>query len=96
VEDFLLLGEIKTLCQLINGELIVSPGPSPLHQRVSRRLFKLIDKATLGNGELFYAPIDLYINLCWSAFVRLCENEEKFYIVLSTKKIDNALSNRPR
>jgi hypothetical protein len=29
----------------------------------------------------------------WRAFARLCENEEKFYIVLSTKKIDNALSN---
>ena len=62
VEDFLLLGEIKTPCQLINGKLITSPAPSPLYQRVSRKLFKLIDKATFGNGELFYAPIDLYIN----------------------------------
>ncbi len=62
VEDFLLLGEIKTPCQLINGELIMSPAPAPLHQRVSRKLFKLIDKATQGTGELFYAPIDLYID----------------------------------
>jgi Uma2 family endonuclease len=62
VEDFLLLGEIKTPCQLINGELITSPAPSPLHQRVSRKLFKLIDKAIFGNGELFFALIDLYIN----------------------------------
>jgi Uma2 family endonuclease len=62
VEDFLLLGEIKTPCQLINGELVMSPAPSPLHQRVSRKLFKLIDNATQGKGEVFYAPIDLYIN----------------------------------
>lgn len=62
VEDYLLLGEIKTPCQLINGELIMSPAPKPNHQKVSRRLFKLIDKATAGKGELFYAPIDLYID----------------------------------
>ncbi len=62
VEDFLLLGEIKTPCQLINGELIMSPAPSPNHQRVSRKLFKIIDKATQGVGELFYSPIDLYID----------------------------------
>lgn len=62
VEDYLLLGEIKTPCQLINGELIMSPVPKPNHQKVSRRLFKLIDKATAGKGELFYAPVDLYID----------------------------------
>lgn len=62
VEDYLLLGEIKTPCQLINGELIMSPAPKPNHQKVSRRLFKLIDQATAGKGELFYAPIDLYID----------------------------------
>jgi len=62
VEDYLLLGEIETPCQLINGELIMSPAPKPNHQKVSRRLFKLIDQATAGKGELFYAPIDLYID----------------------------------
>lgn len=40
----------------------MSPAPKPNHQKVSRRLFKLIDKATAGKGELFYAPIDLYID----------------------------------
>lgn len=62
VEDYRLLGEIKTPCQLINGEIIMSPAPSTKHQQVSRRLFKIIDKATAGKGELFYAPIDLYID----------------------------------
>jgi Uma2 family endonuclease len=62
VGNFLLLGEIKTPCQLINGELVISPAPSPNHQRVSKKLFKIIDKATQGMAELFHAPIDLYID----------------------------------
>ncbi len=62
VDDYLLLGEIKTPCQLINGELVMSPAPQPKHQQISRRLFKILDSATGGVGELFYAPIDLYIN----------------------------------
>ncbi len=62
VDEYLMLGEIKTPCQLINGEIIMSPAPSTKHQQVSRRLFKIIDAATSGKGELFYAPIDLYID----------------------------------
>ncbi len=62
MEDFLMLGEMKTPCQLINGELIMSPAPAPNHQRVSRKLFKVIDKAIGDIGELFYSPIDLYID----------------------------------
>lgn len=63
VDDYLLLGEVKTPCQLIDGELIMSPAPKPNHQKVSRRIFKIIDKITNGKGELFYSPIDLYIDL---------------------------------
>ncbi|UXE68432.1 MAG: Uma2 family endonuclease [Chryseotalea sp. WA131a] len=61
VEDYLLLGEFKTPCQLINGELIMSPAPAPLHQRVLRKLFKIVDAQNL-SGELFFAPIDLYVD----------------------------------
>lgn len=61
VDDYLLLGEMKTPCQLINGELIMSPAPAPLHQRVLRKLFKIVDAQNL-QGELFFAPIDLYID----------------------------------
>lgn len=61
-DDYLLLGEIKTPCQLINGELIMSPAPNPEHQRISGKVFKILDKATQGTGEVFYAPIDLYMN----------------------------------
>lgn len=61
VDDYLLLGEIKTPCQLINGELVMSPAPKPSHQRVARKIFKVLDAANLP-GEIFFSPIDLYIN----------------------------------
>lgn len=61
-DDYLLLGETTTPCQLINGELIMSPAPTPFHQVVSRNLFRILDKMGSHIGETFYAPIDLYIN----------------------------------
>jgi Uma2 family endonuclease len=62
VADYLLLGELDSPCQLINGELIMSPAPTPLHQRVSKRIFKLLDKASYRQGEVFYSPFDLYVD----------------------------------
>lgn len=62
VANYALLGENKTPCQLIEGELFMSPTPTPLHQKVSRELFRQIDRAIKNAGELFYAPIDLYID----------------------------------
>jgi Uma2 family endonuclease len=53
---------MKTPCQLINGELIISPSPGSLHQRVLRDLFRILDKNVIGKGEVFFAPMDLYIN----------------------------------
>lgn len=62
VEEYLLLGESNTPCQLINGELIMSPAPNPLHQIVSRSLFRLLDKLIGSNGELLYAPVDVFFD----------------------------------
>lgn len=62
VEDYLHLGETGTPCQLINGELMMSPAPSILHQIISKRIFKLLDKEAEKGGDVFYAPIDLYID----------------------------------
>jgi Uma2 family endonuclease len=47
VDDYLMLGEMNTPCQLINGELIISPSPTTLHQRVLRELFKLFDECSV-------------------------------------------------
>ncbi|MBN8578469.1 MAG: Uma2 family endonuclease [Cytophagales bacterium] len=82
VEDYLLLGEMNTPCQLINGELIMSPALHPHHQRVSGKLYKLFDKFLQDSGEVFYAPIDLYIdkrNIFQPDLVYL-SNETKKYL----------------
>ena len=60
VEDYLQLEE-GLLAQLIDGELIISPVPKPKHQRVLRELFNVLRDASL-DGELFFSPIDLYID----------------------------------
>lgn len=61
-EDYVALGELSTPCQLINGELMMSPSPTPLHQRVLRKLFNHFEKASGGSGEVFFAPIDLFVD----------------------------------
>lgn len=47
--------------ELIEGELFVNPAPSPLHQRIVRRLVVLFQAAIIeaGIGEFFDAPLDL-------------------------------------
>ena len=60
VDDYLMLGE-DLLAQLINGELVMSPAPNTNHQRVLRNLYDRLKVLDLG-GELFFAPIDLYLD----------------------------------
>ena len=50
--------------QLINGELIMTPAPTPYHQRVSRKIeFLLIQYVENNNlGEVFDSPIDVYFS----------------------------------
>lgn len=62
VDDFLQLEVSNKPCQLINGELVMSPAPSPDHQRINRNLFRLLDNALKESGELFYSPIDVYLD----------------------------------
>ena len=49
--------------QLIGGELIMTPAPTPYHQIISKRLerelLKLEEKKI---GEVLYAPIDVYFS----------------------------------
>ncbi len=61
VDDYQMLEQMNTPCQFINGELIMSPSPTPLHQRVLKKLFKLFDAHSAG-GEVFFAPLDLFID----------------------------------
>jgi len=63
IEDFLQLGEMNTPCELINGQLFMSPSPNPFHQEVLSNLndfFKPAAKSA--GGKVFFSPIDLYID----------------------------------
>lgn len=45
--------------ELIEGEIYVTPAPSPFHQRVSGRLYSLFDR--LLPEQVFYAPVDVFL-----------------------------------
>jgi len=50
--------------EIIEGELIMSPAPYTIHQKVSRkivyRLISFVEKEKL--GELYYAPVDVLLS----------------------------------
>lgn len=63
LDDYLMLGEMNTPCQLINGELIMSPSPTPYHQIISSNLNDILkSEAKKEEGIVFFAPMDLYID----------------------------------
>ena len=47
--------------EVIAGELYVTPGPAPSHQRVLTQLIRLLDQFVRGHGlgEIFPGPIDI-------------------------------------
>jgi len=49
--------------ELVHGDLLVTPSPSPVHQRISKRLQLLLVAYFEGRslGEVFDAPIDLIL-----------------------------------
>lgn len=52
-EDYLALGETMDRVELFDGGLIVTPAPTPQHQRISRRLANLFDQG--GDLEVYEA-----------------------------------------
>ncbi len=50
--------------QIVDGEVYVTPAPSPFHQRASKRLQRQLEAyfETSGAGEVFDAPIDLILS----------------------------------
>ena len=49
--------------QLINGDLVMTPAPTPYHQRISIKLEKELQKLEdNGLGEVLHAPIDVYLS----------------------------------
>ena len=53
-----------TLAELIEGILYMSPAPNPFHQRAIRSLFLQIYEFvnTQHLGEVFFSPIDVYLD----------------------------------
>ena len=50
--------------ELIDGELVKKSSPSPLHQRVSRRIEFVLELYVTQKkiGEMFHAPIDVFLD----------------------------------
>ena len=63
-EDLLAFPEDNIRREIITGELIVSPSPTPNHQKVSMNLSFIVRNYLESNqiGELFASPIDVRIN----------------------------------
>jgi Uma2 family endonuclease len=63
VEDFLRLEESNLPCELINGELFMSPAPSLTHQVVSSNLNDILKAyAKKIGGFVAYSPFDVYLD----------------------------------
>ena len=62
-DDYLRLPDDGKRYEILDGELYVTPAPSPLHQRVSKRLQRKLEDyfEARALGEVFNAPIDMIL-----------------------------------
>ena len=62
IKDYKLLPEGAPY-QLIEGELIMTPAPKPLHQIISANIFEKIRSFSKGKnaGIVLYSPVDVYL-----------------------------------
>jgi Uma2 family endonuclease len=58
VDDLKRLPDDGRRYELYDGVLVVSPSPVAPHQRASRAIFRLLDRACPPELEVFYAPFD--------------------------------------
>lgn len=58
VDDLESLPDDGLQYELIDGVLLVSPAPIPVHQRAVRELFLLLHAACPADHEVFFAPLD--------------------------------------
>ena len=63
VRDYMATPE-DTRYELIEGELLVTPSPTPAHQRIVGKLFVLLNDfvRNKGLGEVFIAPLDVVLS----------------------------------
>ena len=60
IEDYKILPE-GIPYQLIEGELILTPAPNPIHQAVSANIFEKLRQFTKEMGLALYSPVDVYL-----------------------------------
>lgn len=62
-EDYARLPDDGQRHEILDGQHYVTPAPSPLHQRVSKRLQRKLEDhfEARGLGEVFNAPIDMIL-----------------------------------
>ncbi len=59
--EFSQLPESNQPTELIYGEVVVSPAPDDVHQKISYRVTLFLSQA-VPDGEIRYAPIDVYLD----------------------------------
>lgn len=63
-DDYAEIPSDGQIWQIVDGEVYVTPAPSPFHQRASKRLQRQLEAhfEETGCGEVFDAPIDLILS----------------------------------
>jgi Uma2 family endonuclease len=63
-EDYLAIPSDGQIHQILDGEVFVTPSPTPFHQRASKRLQRQLERyfEASGRGEVFNAPIDVILS----------------------------------
>ncbi len=61
--DYQAMREGPPYCQVIEGDLVMSPSPTTYHQRIIGRIFSIIHVFLQKHpvGEVFLAPLDVYL-----------------------------------
>lgn len=83
--EFLQLPETMLPTELIEGEVIRSPAPTPEHQFISGEVYARL-RELVPNGKVAYAPLDVYLDeetvlqpdVLWIAEGSSCVVEPKF------------------
>ncbi len=62
-EAYLAMPEMKQRYEILDGELIMSPSPLPIHQWIAANLFRTLDTYVRGHqlGIVLFAPLDVVI-----------------------------------
>jgi len=60
-DDYLTLPDNGMCYQIIEGDLFMTPAPVPRHQRILKKLGRIMDDFVMTSnlGEIFYAPCDV-------------------------------------